>query len=197
MALDANDLTQINTIISDALAGAGESFATQARTAATETITAQIGTLTTGLKAVEDKVAAIPAAGGVKPEDLSKAVSDQVQSVLAQQAKDRQTAETQAAADKAIADKREAYIAKHGAKLPKTYHHLIPKTADEAELATAVATATAALTEDMKSVGATLPSLGAAAGAAADGNAAAADQAANRGKNPVAGLVEAYKTQQQ
>ena len=128
-------LEQIKALIDDALAGAGEQFAAQARTAAetviTEKVTAAITEIKSSIK--------LPT-----PEEIAATVKSTTAAELASQAK--AAADAKAASDLAASTKaaRDKFLGEKFPKLPAKYRTGIPDTADEAQLAQA---ATAAMTE--------------------------------------------------
>jgi hypothetical protein len=146
---------------------------------------------------LEQSVAAIPAAGA-KPEDLQKLVADQVNVGLATiREHDAQAAEAQAAQQR-IAEARSKFLSEKAAKIPATYHQLIPVTDDAAQLEAGLTAAIDAVKKDVGSMGLTFPGLGASAGGDGKDNqaaavAAAAAEASRR--NPAQGLADLYRNE--
>jgi hypothetical protein len=160
--MDKDLRKEIDTIIADALAGAGEQLATQAQTAATQAISSGLADMTGKLDQFGKQLAA------VTPEAVNKTVAETVKTTVAGELKAREDAAAKKAAEDGAKDKvtqaRAKFLADKAAKLPETYHALIPVTDKPAELEAGLAAAQAKLEADLKAMGATLPSLGASAG---------------------------------
>ena len=152
--LDENDKKEINTIISDALAGAGESFAQQARTAAQEVLTG----VTTQVEQLAVKVSA---GGEAKVSD--EALNNAVKTALQQQAQTAATQQAEAQAKQNVIAARDAFLKEKAPKLPSTYAAMIPETDKVEDLQAGLDKAVAKFNEDLTSAGIPLPSLGSSA----------------------------------
>lgn len=166
MALSEEDRKDVQTIIDDALAGAGEQFATQARTAAEEVL-AKIGAQVETLAGRVEEAAK----AGADPEAVRKVVADALAAEMAGRDEAAKKAADDEAAGRKVADAREAFLREKAPKVPEAYRAHIPQTDDPAALEAGLAKAVAALQADAKAFGWALPNIGAPAGGPAAGTA--------------------------
>lgn len=160
----------VQALIDDALAGAGERFAEQAKTAATETLNELKGKVISFEAAVEAlKAAKSPEAqpaedpSGTETQAAADAAANaEASAKIAADAKIAAVADAAKAAERKA--KRAAYLTAKAGKLPAAYQTAIPDTDDEAELDAAVAAGFAALKADAEKGLIRLPDAGAAAG---------------------------------
>lgn len=163
MPLDEQDKKDIQAMLDDGLAGAGDGFAKQAQAAATETIAA----LQTQVQTLTDKLATftVPPA-----EQIQQLVGDSVRAQL-KIVSDDQTAQQAASAK---SQKRQGFLAAKAAKIPAIYHALIPDSDVEEELVAGMKKAIDTFTADVKAAGGRLADLGSPANGSGDANTEAA-----------------------
>jgi hypothetical protein len=164
--MDAELKKEFQAMIDDALAGAGEQFAAQAKSAATEAITAGTENITQQIAALDGKVAEVAKAKptGVDTGQLAELVNGKVAEALAAREADAaKAAEAQAAKAKVI-DARNTFLKEKAAKIPEAYRAAIPETDDPEQLQAGLQRAVASLRADAKAYGFALPELGQPAG---------------------------------
>jgi hypothetical protein len=147
MPLDEQTKTGVQAIIDDAMAGAGEQLASQARAAAEEAL----GRIGPELKGLADQVSELAKrpAGGADAEAVNQAVA----AAMAARDKAGEQANADKAAKQAVSDARQTFVSAKGDKLPEAYKAMIPESADEAELQAGLDKAIAQLQADAKAHG--------------------------------------------
>jgi hypothetical protein len=150
----------VQATIGDALAGAGEQFATQATTAAT----AVLADIRKAVDGLAGKVEAVVAAGKSDEAAIGKVVSQKLAAELKAREDAAASRNADAAAKKKVADARAAFIGEKAKKLPAAYQAMIPETDDPAALQAALEKAVTQLQADVQAIGGKLPDLGSSAG---------------------------------
>lgn len=167
------DPEKIQAMIDDAIAGAGEQFAAQAREAAQEAITAGLGDLKTSVQQIANRIAtAEQSVEAISPEAVKQAVAETVAAELASRDEQAQADAESQAAEHSRQQAREAFIASNASKIPAAYHTYIPVTDDEGELQAGLDKAVEQLQADAKTHGWQMPDIGATADAGGNGDAA-------------------------
>ncbi len=189
MALDEKDKKDIQTIIDDGLAGAGEQFAKQARTAA-ETAMQDLTEKVDGLAGKQT------AGEGLTADDVKKVVDEAVQAGFTVRDETTSKAAEESEAQKKIGDARKKFIEANASKIPSAYHQHIPfDTEDEDALKAGLEKAQEALQADAASgdYGIKAADIGASApGQATDGGAVDLEKMSPTQKI-AAGLTESGK----
>lgn len=160
----------VKKLIDDALAGAGEQFAQQARTAAQEAIADAAAKTTASIEQLAAKIEQAASAKGVDAATLEKLVADKLEATLAARDEQAKTAAQQTAAEQALKQARDAFLAEKAAKVPEVYRGLIPASDKPEELQAGLDKAIKAMQDDAAKYGWKLPDLGASAGQQPEGD---------------------------